>query len=319
MSKKKIDYVGSWIFDDNVNSTSDEFFDNVLKQVDFPLEDVEGNILSDDWDASFRLLELPSSDVLEGCPSSYCGKICEDISAPDRSLSRNEDKAKVKASPSCTETNSNRSISHYQTSNDKDCSLENSSSGSIENSLLFSSKFLIPVKRARSKRLRPLTPKTRFNFPFVSSASSASGKYRPLAASGSFSESCHYKKSFSKRKGKERNLHLLSGAKEMNSASQNPSPARKCMHCEVTKTPQWREGPMGPKTLCNACGVRYRSGRLFPEYRPAASPTFVSSLHSNSHRKVIEMRKKADHKPGFAAMNNLRCPPVTMSDGRVPV
>ncbi|KAI3427665.1 GATA-type domain-containing protein [Psidium guajava] len=312
MSKKKIDFVGSWIFDDNVNSTSDEFFDNVLKQIDFPLEDVEGNILSDDWDASFQLLELPTSDVLEGFPSSYSGKICEDISAPDRSLSRNEDEAKVKASPSCTETNSNRSVSHHQASND------NSSSSSIENSLLFSSKFLIPVKRARSKRLRPPTLKTRFNFPFVPSATSASG-YRTLAASGSFSESRQYKKISSKRKGKERNLHLLSGAKDMNSASQNPSPARKCMHCEVTKTPQWREGPMGPKTLCNACGVRYRSGRLFPEYRPAASPTFVSSLHSNSHRKVIEMRKKADHEPGFAAMSSLRHPPVRMSDGRVPV
>ncbi|KAK4769320.1 hypothetical protein SAY86_027470 [Trapa natans] len=65
---------------------------------------------------------------------------------------------------------------------------------------------------------------------------------------------------------------------------------RKCLHCEITKTPQWRAGPLGPKTLCNACGVRYKSGRLFPEYRPAASPTFVPLLHSNSHKKVLEMR-----------------------------
>nr|GEW23446.1 protein-tyrosine sulfotransferase-like [Tanacetum cinerariifolium] len=71
---------------------------------------------------------------------------------------------------------------------------------------------------------------------------------------------------------------------------------KKCAHCEITKTPQWREGPTGPKTLCNACGVRYRSGRLYPEYRPAASPTFVPALHSNSHRKVIEMRQKAYYK-----------------------
>ncbi|PNX68545.1 GATA transcription factor 9-like protein, partial [Trifolium pratense] len=46
------------------------------------------------------------------------------------------------------------------------------------------------------------------------------------------------------------------------------------------------------RTLCNACGVRYRSGRLFPEYRPAASPTFEASLHSNSHKKVLEIRNK---------------------------
>ncbi|KAF5738526.1 GATA transcription factor 1 [Tripterygium wilfordii] len=66
----------------------------------------------------------------------------------------------------------------------------------------------------------------------------------------------------------------------------------KCQHCGAEKTPQWRAGPMGPKTLCNACGVRYKSGRLVPEYRPASSPTFSSELHSNSHRKVIEMRKR---------------------------
>ncbi|GLJ09233.1 hypothetical protein SUGI_0104300 [Cryptomeria japonica] len=65
---------------------------------------------------------------------------------------------------------------------------------------------------------------------------------------------------------------------------------RRCMHCATHKTPQWREGPMGPKTLCNACGVRYRSGRLYPEYRPANSPTFVSCIHSNSHKKVVQMR-----------------------------
>ncbi|KAL3812389.1 hypothetical protein ACJIZ3_013657 [Penstemon smallii] len=67
---------------------------------------------------------------------------------------------------------------------------------------------------------------------------------------------------------------------------------RRCLHCQADKTPQWRAGPMGPKTLCNACGVRYKSGRLLPEYRPANSPTFVSTVHSNSHRKVVEMRKQ---------------------------
>lgn len=67
---------------------------------------------------------------------------------------------------------------------------------------------------------------------------------------------------------------------------------RRCLHCQAEKTPQWRAGPMGPKTLCNACGVRYKSGRLLPEYRPANSPTFSSVLHSNSHRKVVEMRKQ---------------------------
>ncbi|KAL4388383.1 hypothetical protein GQ457_09G019020 [Hibiscus cannabinus] len=70
------------------------------------------------------------------------------------------------------------------------------------------------------------------------------------------------------------------------------STGRKCQHCGAEKTPQWRAGPFGPKTLCNACGVRYKSGRLVPEYRPASSPTFSSELHSNSHRKILEMRRQ---------------------------
>ncbi|XVF89163.1 hypothetical protein PTKIN_Ptkin19aG0108200 [Pterospermum kingtungense] len=72
------------------------------------------------------------------------------------------------------------------------------------------------------------------------------------------------------------------------------SDGRRCLHCATDKTPQWRTGPMGPKTLCNACGVRYKSGRLVPEYRPAASPTFVLTKHSNSHRKVLELRRQKE-------------------------
>ncbi|KAK8587117.1 hypothetical protein V6N13_086123 [Hibiscus sabdariffa] len=89
-------------------------------------------------------------------------------------------------------------------------------------------------------------------------------------------------------------------------------PTRRCSHCGVTKTPQWRAGPMGAKTLCNACGVRFKSGRLLPEYRPACSPTFSSELHSNHHRKVLEMRRKKETlgqaEPGLA-------PPVVPSFG----
>lgn len=69
---------------------------------------------------------------------------------------------------------------------------------------------------------------------------------------------------------------------------------RKCLHCATDKTPQWRTGPQGPKTLCNACGVRFKSGRLVPEYRPASSPTFVLTKHSNSHRKVLELRRQKE-------------------------
>ncbi|KAM7481742.1 hypothetical protein LguiB_006325 [Lonicera macranthoides] len=31
-----------------------------------------------------------------------------------------------------------------------------------------------------------------------------------------------------------------------------------CGDCKTTKTPLWRTGPSGPKSLCNACGIKYR-------------------------------------------------------------
>ena len=30
-----------------------------------------------------------------------------------------------------------------------------------------------------------------------------------------------------------------------------------CSHCGTTDTPEWRKGPLGPRSLCNACGLRY--------------------------------------------------------------
>ncbi|KAJ6617004.1 hypothetical protein B0H10DRAFT_1347260 [Mycena sp. CBHHK59/15] len=32
---------------------------------------------------------------------------------------------------------------------------------------------------------------------------------------------------------------------------------QKCLGCGATSTPEWRRGPLGPRTLCNACGLVY--------------------------------------------------------------
>lgn len=156
-------------------------------------------------------------------------------------------------------------------------------------------RFRTPVQtKARSKRTRngvrvwPLgSPETSSSSTTTSSSSSSPSS--PLLICTSFP---------------------LSGEQVCSAAAARPPPAkrpkrirnpcsdqaapRRCSHCGVQKTPQWRTGPHGAKTLCNACGVRFKSGRLLPEYRPACSPTFSSELHSNHHRKVLEMRRKKE-------------------------
>ncbi|GAB4853798.1 hypothetical protein Ancab_017992 [Ancistrocladus abbreviatus] len=48
---------------------------------------------------------------------------------------------------------------------------------------------------------------------------------------------------------------------------------RVCADCNTTKTPLWRSGPRGPKSLCNACGIRQRKARRAMAAAAAASGT----------------------------------------------
>ncbi|KAJ0985864.1 hypothetical protein J5N97_004220 [Dioscorea zingiberensis] len=57
--------------------------------------------------------------------------------------------------------------------------------------------------------------------------------------------------------------------------------ARRCANCDTTSTPLWRNGPKGPKSLCNACGIRYKK-----EERRAAVSSSVSQSASNSEKVV---------------------------------
>ncbi|EGN95118.1 hypothetical protein SERLA73DRAFT_187434 [Serpula lacrymans var. lacrymans S7.3] len=47
----------------------------------------------------------------------------------------------------------------------------------------------------------------------------------------------------------------------VNSKKQKPEDqvqeGQTCLGCNATSTPEWRRGPMGPRTLCNACGLVY--------------------------------------------------------------
>jgi len=36
-----------------------------------------------------------------------------------------------------------------------------------------------------------------------------------------------------------------------------PTANKQCTSCGTSTTPEWRSGPTGPKTLCNACGLQY--------------------------------------------------------------
>ncbi|OWM86573.1 hypothetical protein CDL15_Pgr015608 [Punica granatum] len=74
--------------------------------------------------------------------------------------------------------------------------------------------------------------------------------------------------------------------------STNNGAVRVCSDCNTTTTPLWRSGPRGPKSLCNACGIRQRKARRAMEAAAAtmgmatAASTDTSSSRTNNHSKL---------------------------------
>ena len=57
---------------------------------------------------------------------------------------------------------------------------------------------------------------------------------------------------------------------------------RQCLNCFCTSTPMWRRGPDGVASLCNACGVKFKAGKL------QMSPELVEM----NKRRIQETKEK---------------------------
>ncbi|XP_021743323.1 GATA transcription factor 8-like [Chenopodium quinoa] len=285
---------------------SGNFFDQIDDLLEFPNDDVEKG-LGDNGVAMNQYNNFPpvfwsdNSPVFSASHSNTASDLSAELSVPYEDIVQLEWLSNfVEDSFAGSGLTVEKSQSTSYTKDPSRNQFQTSSPVSVlESSSTCSRGKTLPVsheKRARSKRPRPATFNPRAHL--ISPTPSISKTPRLLfAPSASLSKSENFADSRPLKKKKKIKILPPSGRISHNqndnpNANTTSQALRKCMHCEIAKTPQWRAGPMGPKTLCNACGVRYKSGRLYPEYRPAASPTFVPSLHSNSHKKVLEMRTK---------------------------
>ncbi|KAJ8545824.1 hypothetical protein K7X08_018407 [Anisodus acutangulus] len=97
-----------------------------------------------------------------------------------------------------------------------------------------------------------------------------------------------------------------------NTNSTDPLVARRCANCDTTSTPLWRNGPRGPKSLCNACGIRFKkeerrasaaaatandgggmethqhmiNSTTWVHYQPQKMPCFSSAAYGNEFRFI---------------------------------
>ncbi|WFD42258.1 hypothetical protein MPSI1_000899 [Malassezia psittaci] len=72
-------------------------------------------------------------------------------------------------------------------------------------------------------------------------------------------------------------------------ATHNPDGTIKsCGACGKTKTPMWRRGPLGPSQLCNACGAKWKAGRLVvPDVPPP--PVFEDAPSTEAAQKTAQV------------------------------
>ncbi|CAI9776459.1 unnamed protein product [Fraxinus pennsylvanica] len=312
LNMNMVEHNSCWDGIDN-GAMPDEEFESIFSLLDFPMESLEGDGLVGEWDMSkSQCLGPIPTDTLMELPPNPQGKIGTVLphSLPKSVAPIDEQKQLLEETSSLVILRQHKfteaqEYGVFQTQSPVSV-LESSRYCSVGKCMPIKSKrvkfltwlsagIVIPVQ-ARSKRVRSSTVN-----PWL--------LISPISSASSTSKTSNFRKNKDKRKKlsqlsvsnktmdypyqKAKASSIVSDSVEpQNTFLQRVTASKKCTHCDVTKTPQWREGPLGPKTLCNACGVRYRSGRLFPEYRPAASPTYVPSQHSNSHKKVIEMRNK---------------------------
>ncbi|KAG0006585.1 hypothetical protein BGZ65_006370 [Modicella reniformis] len=68
----------------------------------------------------------------------------------------------------------------------------------------------------------------------------------------------------------------------LSGSSSNPAHQKRCGYCNCTTTPMWRRGPNGPSTLCNACGVKWKHGKILQDVQDTQQTPKSGGTSSNS-------------------------------------
>ncbi|KAI8332505.1 hypothetical protein BC941DRAFT_516963 [Chlamydoabsidia padenii] len=72
-----------------------------------------------------------------------------------------------------------------------------------------------------------------------------------------------------------------------------PNEKKKCESCQTSQSPEWRRGPSGHRTLCNACGLRYSRSLARQEHRNTLSPiishTYAQQSSSSSLSEELSL------------------------------
>ncbi|KAG0213730.1 hypothetical protein BGX28_003674 [Mortierella sp. GBA30] len=93
----------------------------------------------------------------------------------------------------------------------------------------------------------------------------------------------------------------ISAAKRGAGSSSNATSQKRCGYCGCTSTPMWRRGPHGPSTLCNACGVKWKHGKIMQDSKDATAQISSGSASASSSKAGSGGTASAQRAPGLKA------------------
>lgn len=70
-------------------------------------------------------------------------------------------------------------------------------------------------------------------------------------------------------------------------------PVHKCQRCGTTETPEWRRGPNGLRTLCNACGLFHAKLVKKKGAATAAAEVLNNKVYKGSNGRRVAVKKAA--------------------------
>ncbi|KAI8874404.1 hypothetical protein GQ42DRAFT_151982 [Ramicandelaber brevisporus] len=75
--------------------------------------------------------------------------------------------------------------------------------------------------------------------------------------------------------------------------------AKRCEYCQSRNTPMWRRGPNGAGTLCNACGVKWKNGKILVGVSSGtkattAATTTAAAAAAAASTDIIEGKRRQD-------------------------
>ncbi|XVE70602.1 hypothetical protein DITRI_Ditri10aG0084500 [Diplodiscus trichospermus] len=102
------------------------------------------------------------------------------------------------------------------------------------------------------------------------------------------------------------------------SYNNNNNTIRVCADCNTTKTPLWRSGPRGPKSLCNACGIRQRKARraMAAAAAAAANGTVAPAKTTTTVKTKVQPKAKRSINGCVPQFKTKKCKLSSQSQGR---